>query len=122
MSGALVQKDGGVQKYVYYVSKSLLSAETRYQRTEKMALALFVVSRKLNNYFQSFQIIVLTEHPLKSIAENLQVIGWIAKCATELKPYGIKYEPRTAIKRQVLADFIAEFTPRLSAQCNLLDG
>jgi len=32
---------------VYYVSKSMLDAKTRYQRMEKMTLAFFVVLRKL---------------------------------------------------------------------------
>ena len=89
---------------------------------EKMVLALFVVSRKLKHYFQSFYIVTLTEHPLKSIVENSQVTGRIAKWATELKPYSIRYEPRTTIKGQVLSDFIAEFTPGLPAPCNLLEG
>ena len=40
----------------------------------------------------------------------------------ELKPYGIKYEPRTAIKGQVLADFIVKFTPEPSTPYNLLNG
>ena len=79
MRGALVREGRDVQKLVYYVSKSLLGAETRYQRMEKMVLALFVVSRKLKHYFQSFQIIVLMEHPLKRIIENLQATGQIAK-------------------------------------------
>jgi len=41
---------------------------------EKMALALFAVSRKLKYYFHSFQIVVLMEHHLKSIMENPQAI------------------------------------------------
>jgi len=85
MSGALVQEKGGIQKLVYYVSKSLPDAETSYQRMEKMVVALFVVPRKLKYYFQSFQIIVLMEHPLKSIVENPQAMGRIAKWAIELK-------------------------------------
>ena len=43
MSVALVQEEEGVQKPVYYVSKSLLDAETRYQRMEKVVLAFFVI-------------------------------------------------------------------------------
>jgi len=39
-----------------------------------------------------------------------------------LKPYGIKYEPRTTIKGYVLADFIVEYILRPPTQCNLLDG
>ena len=41
VSGALVWVDEGVQKSVYYVDKSLLDAETRYQRMEKVVLTLF---------------------------------------------------------------------------------
>ena len=42
-----------------------------------------------------------------------------SEMATELKPYGIKYELRMPIKRQVLADFITEFT---LARSDLLEG
>ena len=31
----------------------------------------------------------------------------------KLRSYGLKYEPRTTIKGQVLADFIADFTLRI---------
>lgn len=51
VSGAFVREDRGVQKCVYYVSKSLLSTETRYQKIEKMAFVLFVILRKLKYYF-----------------------------------------------------------------------
>ena len=70
ISGALVREDGGVQRPIYYICKSLLNVETKYQRMEKMAISLFVVSRKSKHYFQSFQIIMLKEHSLKSIKEN----------------------------------------------------
>ena len=33
-------------------------------------LALFIISRKLKYYFQTFLIMILTEHPLRSIMEN----------------------------------------------------
>ena len=59
---------------------------------------------------------------MKSIMENMQATGQIAKWTMELKAYGIRYERRTTIKGQVLADFIAEFAPEPPAQCNLLDG
>ena len=104
ISGALVQEERGAQKPVYYSSKSLLDVKIRYQRMEKMVLTLFVISRKLKHYFQYFHIIVLTEHPLKSIMENPQATGRIIKWVTELRPYGIKYESRTVIKEQVLAE------------------
>jgi len=65
---------------------------------------------------------VLTEHPLKSIVENPQAARRIAKQATELKPYCIKFEPRMTVKGQDISDFIAEFTPAASLQSDLLEG
>ena len=37
-------------------------------------------------------------------------MGRIAKWAIELLPFDITYKPRRAIKSQVLADFVAEWT------------
>ena len=72
MTRALVREDRGVQKHVYYVSKSLFDAESIYQRMEKMVLALFIISRKLKYYFQFFSDNCANEHPLRSIVEKLQ--------------------------------------------------
>jgi len=60
-------------------------------------------------------ITVLTEHPFRSIVENSDATGRISKWASELRSYGLRYEPWTSIKGQVLADFIADFTPRAKA-------
>jgi len=38
VSGALVREEAGIQKLVYFVNKSLLDAETRYQMMAKMVL------------------------------------------------------------------------------------
>jgi len=79
VSAALIREDEGVQKPVYYVSKALLDAETRYQKLEKLALALIVTSRKLKHYFQSFPITVLTEYPLGTILKGTQATGRLSK-------------------------------------------
>ncbi|BAT75481.1 hypothetical protein VIGAN_01334900, partial [Vigna angularis var. angularis] len=42
-------------RLVYFVSRTLLDAETRYQQVEKVALALLNASRRLWPYFQSHQ-------------------------------------------------------------------
>ena len=65
-SGTLIHDDESIQKPVYYI-KSLTGDQTRYPRMKKLVLALFIISRKLRYYFQSFPFIVLTEHPLWSI-------------------------------------------------------
>ena len=74
----------------------------------------------MKHYFQSFPIVVLTEYPSRAIMKNPEATGRIAKKVMEIKPLGVTFEPRTSIKGQVLADFIAEFTPRPFLQSNLL--
>ena len=78
VSRALICEDKGIQKLMYYISRSLTEAQTRYQRMKKLALVLFITAKKLRHYFQSFPITMLTEHPLRRIIENLKVIGQIA--------------------------------------------
>ena len=47
VSAALVKEEEKVQWLVYYVSKRLLDAKTRYPELEKQVLALMVASRKI---------------------------------------------------------------------------
>jgi len=39
-------------------------------------------------------------------------MGWIAKWGTRLGSFDIRYKPRNSVKGQVLADFVAEFSPK----------
>ena len=52
-----------------------------------------------------------TEFPLKALLRKADFSGRISTWSVELSQYNIDYQPRTAIKGQVLADFVAEFTP-----------
>ena len=54
--------------------------------------------------------VVLTQLPLQALLRKSDYIGRIAKWGTMLIAYDVKYMPQTAIKWQVLADFVAEFT------------
>ena len=65
ISLVLIQVDNGIQRPVYYVSKSLNEAEVRYLPLEKMILAIVHVTRKLPHYFQAHTVVVLTQLPLK---------------------------------------------------------
>ena len=51
-----------------------------------------------------------SEVPLNDIINNRDAIGRIAKWAIELLPFEITYKPCRAIKSQVLADFVVEWT------------
>ena len=57
-------RDQGVQQLVYYISKTLVDAETRYLPLEKLVLALVHATRKLPHYFQAHTIYVSIEYSL----------------------------------------------------------
>ena len=85
-----------LQKPVYYVST--------------VPTPVFMASRKLRHYFQECSITVASEVPLNDIINNRDATGRIAKWAIEFLPFDITYKPRQAIKSQVLANFVAEWT------------
>ena len=110
VSLVLIRVNGGVQRPVYYVSKSLHEAEMRYLPLKKAILAIVLGIRKLPYYFQAHTVVVLTQLPLKAILRSADYTGRIAKWGTILGVFNIKYMPHTFIKGQVLADLVAEFT------------
>lgn len=75
VSGVLVRKEQGTQFPVYYVSRTLGDAETRYPHLEKLALALISTSLKLKLYFQCHPICVLTTYPLRNVLHKLELSG-----------------------------------------------
>ena len=60
VSLVLIRVDIGIQRPVYYVSKSLHEAEVRYLPLEMAILAVVYGTRKLLHYFQSHTFVVLT--------------------------------------------------------------
>ena len=110
VSLVLIRVNNGIQRSVYYVSKSLHEAEVRYLPFEKAIMAVVLGTSKLPHYFQAHTVVVLTQLPLKTILRSADYTGRIAKWGTILGAFDIKYMPRTSIKGQVLADLVAEFT------------
>ena len=110
VSAALVRDDGRSQRPVYFVSRAFRGAEERYPRIEKLALALMTAARKLKPYFQAHVIIVLTDQPLKKAMSSPEAAGRMALWAIELNEFDVRYHPRTSMKGQVVANFIAEYT------------
>ena len=79
VSLVLIRVDNGVQRPVYYVSKSLHEAEVRYLPLEKAILAIVLGTRKLPHYFQAYTVVVLTQFSLKTILRSADYTGRIAK-------------------------------------------
>jgi ribonuclease HI len=75
---------------------------------------LFITAKKLPHYFQAYTMIVLTSLPLKALFRSSDFSGRISKWGAHLGAYDVRYRPRTSIKGQVLADFVAKFAPEHS--------
>ena len=60
VSLVLKREDSGLQRPVYYVSKSLHEAEIRYSPLEKAIIAMVHASQKLPHYFQAYTVVVVT--------------------------------------------------------------
>ena len=107
----MVRERDGIQQPVYYCSRALRGAEERYLKMEKLILELVTTARRLRLHFQAHTIEILIEHPMRQTLHKPETLGRLIKWAIELSKFDIKYRPRTAVKGQVLADFIVEFTP-----------
>ena len=83
---------------MFFVSKSLTDAETRYSHLEQATLALRVATKELRPYFQAHPIVVLTNLHLRSTIHKPDLFGRMASWATELSEYGIQYKPSLAKK------------------------
>ncbi|CAA0825579.1 Unknown protein, partial [Striga hermonthica] len=110
INSVLLKEEDRQQRPVYYTSRLLQGAETRYSDIEKVALALITTIRKLRPYFLNHKVVVRTNMPLGDTLGRPNVSGRLTKWAVELGEYDIVFEPRRAIKAQALADFIRELT------------
>ena len=86
---------------------------------EKLAFALVMAVRKLKPYFQAHTIIILTDQPLKRAMSSLEEAGRMTLWAIELSEFDVQYRPRTAVKGQIVANFIAEYT---QSECKGAEG
>ncbi|XP_016206026.1 uncharacterized protein LOC107646349 [Arachis ipaensis] len=111
ISSALVIETEKIQKPIYFVSRVMQLAEQWYPRIEQLALALVTTARRLGHYFQSHTIIVRTNQPLRQILTKSELAGRLTKWSVELSEFDIQFQSSSALKAQILADFVSEFTP-----------
>ncbi|MBN8152325.1 hypothetical protein J0J37_22375, partial [Vibrio vulnificus] len=89
LSAVLLKKEAQVDKPIYYVSKVLQDAESRYSHVDKVVLALIMTSRKLRPYFQAHSITILTDQPLRQILQKPEYSGRLTKWVVELGEFDI---------------------------------
>lgn len=84
----------------------------RYSKLEKMVYTVVMASKKLKHYFAAHPINVPTTFLIQEILANKEVTRRISKWAAELTP--LSFVSYCAIKSQVLADLVVEWTPPTS--------
>ncbi|GJZ78085.1 reverse transcriptase domain-containing protein [Tanacetum coccineum] len=97
LEGNIVHIPGGIKR-----------SKRNYASLEKMALALRHASRRLRRYFEAHPIIVITDQPIKKILNKADTSGRLAQYSIELGEFNISYEPCSAFKGHILANFINE--------------
>jgi hypothetical protein len=112
-----------VQRPVYYISDVLSETKARYPHIQKLLYAVVLARRKLWHYFEAHPVTVVSSFSLGEIIRNPNAAGRIAKWSVELIGETLTYAPRKAIKSQILADFVVEWTdtqlspPQIQAEC-----
>jgi hypothetical protein len=110
----LVQEKEEEEKFkqipVYFASEALSRSKLFYSELEKIAYAVVMAARKLRHYFKGHRIRVITNQPLNDLFANKEASTRIIKWGAELSEYTVDFERRSAIKSQVLADFIVDWT------------
>ncbi|GJW91548.1 reverse transcriptase domain-containing protein, partial [Tanacetum coccineum] len=93
----------------YSVSKALKETEINYSAMEKLILALVFAAKRMRKYFQAHPIVVITDQPIKQVISKPDASGRLQKWSVLLGEHNISYRPCTAMKGQILADFLIEF-------------
>jgi hypothetical protein len=99
-----------VQRPVYYINEVLSDTKARYPQIQKLLYAVVLARRKLRHYFEAHPISVVSLFPLGEIIRNPDAAGRITKWSVELMGETLTYASHKAIKSQILADFVAEWT------------
>jgi hypothetical protein len=98
-----------VQRLVYYISEVLSETKARHP-LQKLLYVVVLARHKLRHYFEAHPVMVVSSFPLGEIIRNPDAAGRVAKWSVELMGEMLTYSPHKAIKSQILADFVAEWT------------
>ena len=73
------ENEGGVEQPVYYISRALKDAETRYLMVERACLAIVYASQRLRHYFLAYEVWLMTKsHAIKTLLQQPILSGRIS--------------------------------------------
>ncbi|XP_051140122.1 uncharacterized protein LOC127257694 [Andrographis paniculata] len=101
----------GKERAIYYLSKTLAGTELNYTMPEKMCYSLVFACTQLEHYILPRETEVVTKVDLiRLILHRPTMQGRLMKWAIRLAPFALRHRPIKAVKGQVVADLLAEFT------------
>ena len=74
---------------------------------KKVALALITSAWRLRPFFQSHQVVVKMNYPIKQVLRKPKLEGRMTAWSVELAKFDLQYEPCGPMKIQFMADFLA---------------
>ena len=109
IASVLVQKHDDQERVVFYLSRRMLDAETRYPEIEKLCLCLFFTCTKLHHILLSAETIVICKSDvIRHMLSAPFLKGRLGKWMFALSEFDIRHQPAKAVKGQALADLIAD--------------
>jgi len=109
IGSALIQEFEGKERVIYYLSRRLIDAETRYSAIEKLCLCLYFSCIKLRHYLLLAECTVICKDDVVRYMLSMPIMsGRIGKWILALSEFDLRYESAKAVKGQIMADFVTQ--------------
>jgi len=109
IGSALIQEFEGKERVIYYLSRRLVDAETRYSAIEKLCLCLYFSCIKLRHYLLSAECTVICKDDVIRYMLSMPIMsGRIGKWILALSEFDLRYKSAKAVKGQIMADFVTQ--------------
>ena len=116
IGSALIQEFEGKERVIYYLSRRLVDAETRYSAIDKLCLSLSFSCIKLSHYLLLAECTVICKDDVVQYMLSMPIMnGRIGKWSLALSEFDLRYESAKADKRQIMADFVTQ-------HCGMVDA
>ena len=84
---------------MYYISRALKDAETRYLMAERACLAIVYASQRLRYYFLAYEVWLMTKsHAIKALLQQPILFGRISQWLLQLSQYDLRTRTPTMVK------------------------
>jgi hypothetical protein len=109
IGSAHIKEFEGKERVVYFVSRRLLDAETRYSVVERLCLCLYFSCTKLRPYLLTTKCTVVCKDDMVKYMQSLPIMkGRIEKWILALSEFDLTYQSAKAIKGQVMSDLVTQ--------------